>query len=148
MWVWSQDFGWTFIFVHDCSGIHNNIYMWQLINSLRSCLGKCIFLPSSFSCLSSFSCGRDHRLSFSSSSWGQSLMAFLWHWKEAGQWPENIYFTFLTLSTCTVHVIPCGSGSCGRWCLCLCLLFFFGGCMCISLYCSGSWGEKNMITCI
>lgn len=38
--------------------------------------------------------------------------------------------------------VPWGSGSCGRWCLCLCLLFFFGGCMCISLYCSGSWKTK------
>lgn len=43
----------------------------------------------------------------------------------------------------TFYSVPCGSGSCGRWCLCLCLLFFFGGCMCISLYCSGSWKRKK-----
>lgn len=38
----------------------------------RDCGGS-----SSFSCLSSFSCDRDHHPSFSSSSWDQSLMEFL-----------------------------------------------------------------------
>ncbi len=106
-----------------------------------------MFLPSSFFCLSSFSCGRDRRPSFSSSSWDQSLMEFLRCQKKKLVSALKTCYIPLFLCTRVVYVVPCGNGSCGRWCLCLCLLFFFGGCMCISLYCSGSW-KKNTKTCI
>lgn len=74
-----------------------------------------------------------------SESDGVSVRSKRWRWV---LW-KKCYIHYMSVET--KHDIPCGNGSCGRWCLCLCLLFFFGGCMCISLYCSGSWKTNNNI---
>lgn len=135
--------------------MHLLLYLFFQIYNLSSKTQSCLkaFSVVSLSwrspffsfCLSFSSCDQGHHPSFSSSSWDQNLRVFLYRKKQVTAKLMHVHMRrdYQHVKMYQVSMSPGGRGSCGRWCRCLCLLFFFGGCMCISLYCSGSYSTHK-----